>query len=75
LKITFAERSTNFCWGMLCCCTTTGESVRGISSLFRGLDPRLGRSSSMALRAQEWPSTLDIICIKTSMVSDYFKLS
>lgn len=28
--LTFAERRTNFCGGILCCWTTTGESVMGI---------------------------------------------
>lgn len=63
--LTFAERRTNFCGGILCCWTTTGESVMGICSLFRGLKILAGLSSLRAQRAQECPSTLDIICNET----------
>ncbi len=63
--LTFAERRTNFCGGILCCWTTIGESVMGICSLFRGLKILVGLSSLRAQRAQECPSTLDIICNRT----------
>lgn len=67
--LTFAERRTNFCGGILCCWTTTGESVMGISSLFRGVKILAGLSSLTAQRAQECPSTLDIICNRTQKKS------
>lgn len=61
---TWAERRTNFWGGMLCCWTTTGESVSGMRSLFKGVTILGTFVSSMAQSAHEWPSTFEVICLK-----------
>lgn len=45
----------------MCCCTTTGESVIGIMSLFSGVTIFWTLNSSVAERAQECPSIRVVI--------------
>lgn len=59
--LTWAESRTNFLGGSMCCCTTTGESVMGITSLFSGVTIFWTLNSSIAERAQECPSTRVVI--------------